>query len=37
LELALKTYGLLTDKIESQVTVKEEKTEADLLAELDEE
>jgi hypothetical protein len=35
LELALKTYGLLTDKVENTVTVKEEKTEADLLAELD--
>lgn len=35
LELALKTYGLLTDKVESNVTVKEERSEADLLAELD--
>ncbi|MFL6556075.1 MAG: phBC6A51 family helix-turn-helix protein [Bacillus sp. (in: firmicutes)] len=37
LELALKSYGLLTDRVESTVTVKEEKTEADLLAELDKE
>jgi Helix-turn-helix of insertion element transposase len=36
LELALKTYGLLTDKVEQSVTVKEEKSEAELLAELDE-
>lgn len=35
LELALKSYGLLTDKVETNLTVKEEKSEADLLAELD--
>lgn len=35
LELALKTYGLLTEKQESTVTVKEEKSETELLAELD--
>lgn len=34
LELALKSYGLLTDRVESSVTVKEEKSEQDLLAEL---
>ncbi|MEW4131893.1 phBC6A51 family helix-turn-helix protein [Bacillus thuringiensis] len=35
LELSLKTYGLLTDRVESEVTVKEEKSDKDLLAELD--
>jgi DNA-binding XRE family transcriptional regulator len=34
LELALKTYGLLTEKQENTVTVKQEKTEQELLAEL---
>ncbi|PEL24303.1 phBC6A51 family helix-turn-helix protein [Bacillus toyonensis] len=35
LELSLKTYGLLTDRLESEVIVKEEKSDKDLLAELD--
>jgi transposase-like protein len=35
LELLLKTYGLLVDKQEVQATVKEEKTDAELLEELD--
>lgn len=35
LELALKTYGLLTDKIEQDVRVESKKTEEELLAELD--
>lgn len=34
MEMALKTYGVLTEKTESTVTVKEEKTEKELLAEL---
>lgn len=34
MEMALKTYGVLTDKSEQTVTVKEEKSEKDLLAEL---
>lgn len=34
LELALRTYGLLTDKQEQIVTVKEEKSEKELMAEL---
>lgn len=34
LEMALKTYGVLTEKTEQTVTVKEEKSEKDLLAEL---
>lgn len=35
LELALKTYGLLTDKVEQEVKVEQKKSEAELLAELD--
>lgn len=35
LELALKTYGLLTDKIEQDVKVEAKKSEEELLAELD--
>lgn len=34
MEMALKTYGVLTDKSEQTVTVKEEKSEKELLAEL---
>ncbi|MHC5291067.1 hypothetical protein CHCC14819_0434 [Bacillus licheniformis] len=34
LEMALKTYGVLTDKSEQTVTVKEEKSEKELLDEL---
>lgn len=34
MEMALKTYGVLTEKTEQTVTVKEEKSEKDLLAEL---
>lgn len=34
MEMALKTYGVLTEKTEQVLTVKEEKTEKDLLAEL---
>lgn len=34
LEMALKTYGVLTEKTEQTVTVKEEKSEKELLAEL---
>lgn len=34
MEMALKTYGVLTDKTEQTVTVKEEKSEKDLLEEL---
>ncbi|MGG5759177.1 phBC6A51 family helix-turn-helix protein [Bacillus toyonensis] len=34
MEMALKTYGVLTEKSEQTVTVKEEKSEKDLLAEL---
>lgn len=34
LEMALKTYGVLTEKTEQQITVKEEKSEKDLLDEL---
>lgn len=34
MEMALKTYGVLTDKTEQTVTIKEEKSEKDLLAEL---
>ncbi len=35
LELALKTYGVLTDKVESNVTVKDERSEKELLEMLD--
>jgi len=35
LELALKTYGLLTDKVEQEVRVEAKKSEAELLKELD--
>jgi DNA-binding XRE family transcriptional regulator len=34
LEMALKTYGVLTEKTEQQITVKDQKSEKDLLAEL---
>ncbi|MCU4863121.1 phBC6A51 family helix-turn-helix protein [Bacillus cereus] len=34
LEMALKTYGVMTEKSEQTVTVKEEKSEKDLLDEL---
>lgn len=34
MEMALKTYGVMTEKTEQMVTVKEEKSEKDLLAEL---
>ena len=34
MEMALKTYGVMTEKSEQTVTVKEEKTEEDLLKEL---
>lgn len=34
LEMSLKTYGVLTEKSEQTVTVKEQKSEKDLLAEL---
>lgn len=34
MEMALKTYGVLTDKSEQTVTVKEEKSEKELLSEL---
>jgi transcriptional regulator with XRE-family HTH domain len=34
MEMTLKTYGVLTEKTEQQVTVKEEKTDKELLNEL---
>jgi DNA-binding XRE family transcriptional regulator len=37
LEMALKTHGVMTDKTEQVVTVKEEKSEKDLIKELMEE
>ena len=37
MEMALKTYGVMTDKTEQTVSIKEEKSEKDLLAELMEE